>query len=190
MRGDIRSTVGLLFTSLLIVGVFSFVGILFLNSVDNARVMSGRVAWRNEAVLIANRFVSDPDCWGYTKTIIYLDNKSGNLINTRVGVPMAVDRNKMFLNNQLSVKRLENCVNLLSPEYALFFSVKLTENLPDGSKKVWPKVYNLDPNVYRNKDTEEEVRLPVKIISNDGYTYGLLTFTISVNSEYMEAKII
>ncbi len=195
-KADIRSTIGLLFTSILIVGVFSFVGILFLNSVDNARVISGRVSWRNEAVLLANRFVSDPNCWGYTKTIIKysVDSGTDSLINSRISIPLAVDRNKMFINvngvNVLSINRLINCAKLTSPEYTLFIRVKLTETLKDGSQRVWPEVFNLDPNVYLNKATMEDVRLPVKIISDDGFTYGLLIITLSVNGEYMQAKVI
>jgi len=113
----------LLFISVLIVGVFAFIGITFINSVDNARVLSATTEWRNEAIMIANRFISDPDCVGYVKTLIKYTNETGNdgLISTRLSVPMTVDANKLFDNNLINIKRLDDCIRMQSPEYNLFF---------------------------------------------------------------------
>ncbi len=177
----------MLFISVLIVGVFAFIGITFINSVDNARVLSATTEWRNEAIMIANRFISDPDCVGYVKTLIKYTNETGNdgLISTRLSVPMTVDANKLFDNNLINIKRLDDCIRMQSPEYNLFFSVKV---VADGV--TYPVVSNLDPNKYKNQATLQEISLPVRIISDNGFNYGVITFSISVSAEYFAAKLL
>jgi hypothetical protein len=173
--------------AVLVVGVFSFIGITFINSVDNARVLSARTEWRNEAILYANRIISDPDCYGYIKTVIEYTNESGTdgLVNTRLGLPMTVDRNKLLVNDLVDIKRVDDCLRLRSLEYTVYIGLEVYE---DGSPL--PLVSNLDPTKYRNDATLQVVDLPVKIISDEGVSYGLIKFSISVSAEYFAAKLL
>lgn len=190
-RADIRSTIGLAFTAILVVGIFAFIGITFISSVDNARTFSARTDWKNEVVMTANKLISDPNCLGYLKTIVKYSNASGvdELFSTTVSVPLAIDRNKLFSKGVIDLTRILNCVKLDSNEYRMFIGVKLTEYVNEQSV-VYGPIYNLDPNVYRNEFTTEVVDLPVKVISDNGFNYGLLSITMSVSSEYLKAKVL
>lgn len=186
-KGDIRGIIGLVFTSIFIVGIFAGFGITFINSVDNARVLSARSEWKTEALMLISRFISDPNCYAYVKTLYRYTNESGtdNFIGARITVPLAVDRNKMILpSGGLNIDRLDNCVRMRSPENKLYFEVTLTQA---GSKV---SSSNLDPMLYKNHNTLVEVSYPVKIISDDGFSYGTLSVQMSASSEYFQAKVV
>jgi len=184
----------LLFTSITIVGVFSFIGITFVNALDNSRAFSARADWRNEAIMLANRFISDPTCLGYTKKLIRYTNESGEdlLVQSNVNVPLAIDRYKLFdTSGEINVNRLDNCMRLNSPEYNLFYEVTYDEldyatGQPIGLSKTGR---NLDASL-KNNQTAVTVQLPVKVIDDNGFIYGLLTVTMSVSVEYMQAKVL
>lgn len=190
-RADQKSTIILLFTSILIVGVFSFIGITFINSLDNARTFSARAEWRNEALMLANRFVSDPECIGYSKIIAKYSNETGTdlLIKTRTTVPLAIDRDKAIIDNTLNVKRLTDCLTLKSPEYRMYFEAVLSQYDKLGDIEHEWRGANMESE-YHNNQTSITVQLPVKIIDDNGFDYGLFTVTLSVSAEYMQAKVL
>lgn len=190
-RADIKSNISLMFTAVLLVGIFAFIGISFISSLDNARTFTARTAWRNEAIMLSNRLVSDPNCLAYTRLILRYTNESGRdvLVSDVLTVPLTIDRYKLFTNGQLDITRLNNCVVLNSSEYKMFISVTLTEKIR-GVEYTYGPVNNLDPLLYRNAGTLETVDLPVKIIDDNGFNYAVLTISMSVNTEYFKAKIL
>ena len=190
-RADIKSNISLMFTAVLLVGIFAFIGISFISSLDNARTFTARTAWRNEAIMLSNRLVSDPNCLAYTRLILRYTNESGRdvLVSDVLTVPLTIDRYKLFTDGQLDITRLNNCVVLNSTEYKMFISVTLTEKIRNVDYTYGP-VNNLDPLLYRNAGTLETVDLPIKIIDDNGFNYAVLTISMSVNTEYFKAKIL
>jgi hypothetical protein len=155
---------------------------------------SGRSDWRNEAITIANRFISDPECVGYTKTIVrYVNETIGgtgdNLVRSRVNVPLAIDRHKVLTSDgELNIKRLQDCMTMNSPEYKLFFSVTLLEYTQGGATRNYTAA-NL-PSKFSNDNTRELIQLPVKIVDDNSFNYGLFIVSISISVEYMLAKVL
>ena len=190
-KADIRSNISLMFTAILLVGIFAFIGISFISSLDNARTFTARTAWRNEAIMLSNRLVSDPNCLAYTRLILRYTNESGiDVLTSEVlTVPLTIDRNKLFTNGQLDLTRITNCVKLDSSEYKMFISISLTE-LIRGTEYTYGPVNNLDPLLYKNAATLETVDLPIKVIDENGFNYAVLSISMSVNTEYFKAKIL
>jgi len=179
-----------LFSSITIVGVFSFIGITFINTLDNSRTFSARADWRNEAIMLANRFISDPECLGYTKLLVRYSNESGTdlLISRRVNIPLAVDRNKLFTaSGEVNIDRLHNCVRLDSPEYKLFYEVTVEEEVSGLSQ---PKSAHNLPLTYKDNRTIVETIIPIKIIDETSISYALFTVEMAVSTEYLQAKLL
>ncbi len=189
MAADIRNTIALLFIGVLIVGIFAFIGLYFINSVNNARIVSARAEWRTEALMLANRLVSDPNCFGYTRLLIYYNESSGDLETHIVKPPMTVDFNKLIINDELNIDRASDCIKLDSPEFKLLIGLSFLYNTGSDSKR-WGTVYNINPLKYYNNDTVQVVSLPVRVINDGEVNYGTLIITLSVNSEYLGVKLL
>jgi hypothetical protein len=158
---------------------------------DNSRTLSARVDWRTEAIMLINRFISDPDCIGYSKIIIKYTNESSYdlLVSSKVNVPLAIDRDKVLLNGELNIGRFSNCLKLDSPEYKLYYRINLQEISSENKVIDSWEGSNL-PVKYANNKTFVTVTLPVKIISAESFSYGLLTVVMSASAEYLQAKVL
>jgi len=76
-----------------------------------------------------------------------------------------------------------------SPEYKLFYEIILEELDVFGDVKLEWRKSNL-PISEKNNNTIVNVQLPVKIIGDEGFNYGLFTVIMSVSFEYLQAKVL
>lgn len=179
-KSQVSVDISLLFTALVIIAVYAFTTFFFISNTDNVRIGMAREEWRNEAVFIANQLVLSPNCLGYIKNFIKYDNSStGELMIFKLGVPNAVDANK------LSIDRLRSCLRMLSPEYTVYFELRVV----DDTGIVFEGA-NIDKNLYFTQSTYEEVVIPVRVIYDDRVSYGNAFVGVSVSLEYFKTRVV
>ncbi len=181
-KADVSADMVLLFSAIFIIAVYAIIAILFINSVDESRVITARVDWHTEAILLSQKLVNSPNCFGYSKLIIRDEDNYFSDIDTQ---PLFVDKNKLFVDGAINIKRAMDCLMLNSTDYYLFLELSVIKN----GETIGP-VYSADPNQYRNVNTLQTIQVPIVIIGDNEVSKAILKVTFSISSEYMEVKLI